>query len=269
MICGDAPALPEPTPKKIFFFNNASVIMVYRRIKNKIKYSWEYFWMRFSGMTPLGRAATWFAAWFTPPYKSRCHLARLSVRGYIAPSARINHDRIQFGGHVFIGDRVIIYKSKDGGPVELCKGVHLYSDIIIETGEGGSVKIGADTHIQPRCQFSAYKGSIVIGCGVQIAPNCAFYPYNHGFAPDEPIKKQSLQTKGGIVIEDDAWLGFGAIVLDGVKIGKGAVVGAGSVVTRDIPDGAITVGVPARIVKMRADIAINENNEGKYPGVIS
>ena len=50
---------------------------------------------------------------------------------------------------------------------------------------------------------------------------------------------------------DDAWLGYGVIVLDGVRIGKGAVVGAGSVVTEDIPDGGIAVGVPARVVKMR------------------
>ena len=63
-----------------------------------------------------------------------------------------------------------------------------------------------------------------------------------------------MQTKGGIVIGDDAWLGVGVIVLDGVKIGKGAVVGAGSVVTRDIPDGAIATGVPARVVKMRRDL---------------
>jgi len=46
-----------------------------------------------------------------------------------------------------------------------------------------------------------------------------------------PIRKQPVKTKGGIVIGDDAWLGVGVIVLDGVKIGKGAVIGAGSVVT--------------------------------------
>jgi acetyltransferase-like isoleucine patch superfamily enzyme len=63
-----------------------------------------------------------------------------------------------------------------------------------------------------------------------------------------------LQTKGDIVIEDDAWLGVGVVVLDGVRIGKGAVIGAGSVVTRDIPDNAIAVGVPASVVKMRGAI---------------
>jgi acetyltransferase-like isoleucine patch superfamily enzyme len=93
--------------------------------------------------------------------------------------------------------------------------------------------------------------SIQIGCGVQIAPNCAFYPYDHGFARGQLIMEQPCKTKGGIIIDDDAWLGHGVIVLDGVRIGKGAVIGAGSVVTNDIPDGAIASGIPSRVVKMR------------------
>jgi acetyltransferase-like isoleucine patch superfamily enzyme len=207
--------------------------------------------MHFAGLDTFGRIATRFATWFAPPYKSRCYLARLNSKGYIASSAIIDHDDLQLARDVFIGDRVVIYQSRNGGSVELGEGVQLYSDIIIETGEGGSVKIGADTHIQPRCQFSAYAESIQIGCRVEIAPNCAFYPYNHGLAPGECIRNQPLETKGSIIIGDDAWLGFGVIVLDGVRIGKGAVLGAGSVVTNDIPDDAIAFGVPARVVRMR------------------
>jgi len=62
-----------------------------------------------------------------------------------------------------------------------------------------------------------------------------------------------LSTKGPILIDDDALLGYGVIVLSGVRIGKGAVIGAGSVVTSDVPDGAIAAGVPASIIKMRSD----------------
>ena len=102
--------------------------------------------------------------------------------------------------------------------------------------------------------MSAYKGSVHIGCDVQIAPSCAFYPYDHGILPGELIRRQPLQTHGGITIDDDAWLGVGVIVLDGVRIGKGAVIGAGSVVTRDIPDGAIAVGVPAKVLKGRSEL---------------
>jgi acetyltransferase-like isoleucine patch superfamily enzyme len=85
-----------------------------------------------------------------------------------------------------------------------------------------------------------------------IAPNCAFYPYDHGILPGKPIREQPLETKGDIIVGDEAWLAFGVIVLSGVKIGSGAVIGAGSVVTSDIPDGAIAVGAPARVVKMRS-----------------
>jgi acetyltransferase-like isoleucine patch superfamily enzyme len=178
----------------------------------------------------------------------------LNRRSYIAPSASIHHENFHIENNVFIGDRTVIYQARDGGLVEIGKGTHIHSDVIIETGFGGSLTIGADTHIQPRCQFTAYVGSIEIGSGVQIAPNCSFYPYNHSFAPGELIKNQPLKTKGGIVLEDDVWLGVGVIVLDGVRIGKGAAAGAGSVVTQDIPEETIAVGIPARVVKRRADL---------------
>jgi acetyltransferase-like isoleucine patch superfamily enzyme len=94
---------------------------------------------------------------------------------------------------------------------------------------------------------------IKIGQRVDIAPYCAFYPYSHGMSEGQIIRRQPLQTKGGIVIEDDAWLGVGVIVLDGVRIGKGAVVGAGAVVTKDLPANSVCSGVPARVVKMRGN----------------
>ncbi|MBP6971827.1 MAG: hypothetical protein KBB67_02045 [Syntrophorhabdus sp.] len=72
------------------------------------------------------------------------------------------------------------------------------------------------------------------------------------------IFEQPLTTKGDIRIEDGVWLGYGVIVLSGVHIGKGAVVGAGSVVTRSIPDGAVAVGMPARVIKMRSDIKVKD-----------
>jgi len=171
--------------------------------------------------------------------------------GYIATSAAIQHSDLRLGDNVFIGDRVTIYRTGDGGPVELEDRVALYSDIIIETCSGGTVSIGEETHVQPRCSITGCKGSVIIGKRVEIASNCAFYPYNHAIEIDRRIRDQPLITRGDIVIEDDAWLGYGVIVLDGVRIGSGAVIGAGSVVTRDIPANAIAVGAPARVVKMR------------------
>ena len=207
--------------------------------------------MQFAGVSVLGRITTWVATWFAPPYKERRRLARYHRNGYIAPSATIHHAERQFGENSFIGDRVLVFQDHEGGSVELGDRVHIHQDTCLQTGKGGSISIGADTHVQPRCLFSAYKAPITVGCGVQIAPNCAFYSYAHGIAPGAPIQQQPLQTKGGIIIDDDAWIGHGVIVLDGVRIGKGAVVGAGAVVTKDIPDGAIAAGSPARVLKQR------------------
>ena len=215
---------------------------------------WAKFWMQLAGTSALGRAAARIAAWHVPPYYGRCRLARLNVRGYIAPSATIYHPGLQLGRNVFIGERVVVFRHDGGGRVELGDRVHLYGESTLQTGQGGSIRIGCDTHIQPRCQFSAFKASIEIGDNVQIAPGCAFYPYDHRMAAGELIMHQPLTTRGDIRVGNDAWLGFGVIVLSGVRIGEGAVIGAGSVVSRTIPDGAIAVGAPARVVKRRSDI---------------
>jgi acetyltransferase-like isoleucine patch superfamily enzyme len=236
-------------------WQSAGVLGIISKGRRTCAVAWTRFWMRFAGLTRRGRLATRLATWCTPPYKGRAYLARMNPQGFISPSTIIHHSDLHLGAKVFIGDNVIIYQASiDGGPVKLGDCVHLHRDIIIEVGFGGSLTIGANTAIQPRCQFSAYEAPIRIGCDVQIAPYCAFYPYDHGFAPGELIRKEPFQTKGGIVIEDDVWLGVGVIVLDGVRIGKGAVIGAGAVVTRDVPDGAIAMGVPARVVKMRHDL---------------
>lgn len=214
---------------------------------------WIVFWMRWAGRRASGRLATRLATWLAPPHRARRMLALLYPAGYIAPGATIDHDDLRLGANVFVGDRVVIHQDTKGGPVELGERVRIYGDSYLETGHGGHLTIGADTYIQPRCQLMAYVASIEIGREVAIAQNCAFYPYDHGIEAGAPIGRQSLQSKGGILIGDGAWLGTGVIVLSGVRIGKGAVIGAGSVVTRDIPDGAVAVGVPARVVKMRYD----------------
>jgi acetyltransferase-like isoleucine patch superfamily enzyme len=161
--------------------------------------------------------------------------------------------RIHSGYNVFIDDRVLINMEPGCGPVEIGDRVKLFEDTHILVGSEGSVQIGAGTSIHRGCQIEAYKAPIRIGRQVEIAPRCAFQSFDHGIAPDQPIAKQPLTTKGAITIEDEVWLGHGSIVLSGVRIGKGAVIGAGSVVTRDVPAGAIAVGVPARVVRMRSD----------------
>jgi acetyltransferase-like isoleucine patch superfamily enzyme len=216
---------------------------------------WTRFWMCHAGLSRFGRIATRFATWFAPPHKARVALAYMNARGYVAPSATIYHSDLRIGANVFIGDRVIVFQRKNGGAVEIGDRVCIYRDAVLETGYGGYLEIGDEASIHPRCQVNAYVAPIQIGRGVMIAPNCALYSYDHGVAPNRPIREQPLETKGGIVIGDEAWLAVGVTVLSGVRIGKGAVIGAGSVVTKDVPDDAIAAGVPACVVKMRSDVA--------------
>lgn len=220
-------------------------------LRQTVRDHWSSFWMQRAGLGRVGRFATRMAAIVAAPYKARVGLARRYPGGFISPSAAVTAADVRLGWNVFIGDRVVVYRRGDGEPVALGDKVELHSDTIIEVGKGGRVTIGAETGIQPRCQINAYMAPISIGQCVQIATGCALYSYDHGMQLGALMRDQPLTTRGPIVIEDDAWLGTGVIVLSGVRIGTGAVIGAGSVVTKSIPAGAIAVGNPARVVKMR------------------
>lgn len=188
------------------------------------------------------------------PYHGRTFLAYLAPRGFVAPEAILAHPSMRFGRNVYVGDRVIATREKDGGEVHLQDEVHLYGDTFLMTGSRGAIRIGRGTHVQLGCRFHAFLADISIGAEVEVAPSCAIYSYNHSTVPDVPIMHQPLQTNGPVVIGDGAWLGHGAIILSGVHIGSGAVVAAGSVVVKNIPENAIAAGVPARVLKLRSSV---------------
>jgi acetyltransferase-like isoleucine patch superfamily enzyme len=227
-----------------------------KQYHEQLSVMWTRFWMRYAGLSRWRRFATRIATWTAPSFYGAVDLAEMNRLGYIAPSATLHHPGLRLGCHIFIGDRVVLYRFSEGGPITLQDRSRLHLETILQTEQGGSIVIGANTHLHPRCILFACKGSILIGSDVQVAANCAFYPYDHGIEPGVPIIKQPVQSKGDIVIDDGAWLGTGVIVLSGVRIGKGAVVGAGAVVTADVPDGAICAGVPARVVKMRDAVPV-------------
>lgn len=204
----------------------------------------------------VGRLALELARASTGVYKDRKILATLTSRPWISPRAEVKCARLMVGPQAFIDDRVTIYAHDDGGRIEIGRRAHIYRDTVIEIGHGGSVIIGEDTHIQGRCNLKGFVEDLVIGNHVQIAPGCAFSPYEHNYEDlTRPIRAQGLHSKGPIIIEDDVWLGLDVKVLDGVTIGRGAIVGAGAVVTKDIPAYAIAVGVPARVVGYRDRLA--------------
>jgi acetyltransferase-like isoleucine patch superfamily enzyme len=114
----------------------------------------------------------------------------------------------------------------------------------------GEMEVGAGTSIERGSLFMS-EGGVTIGRNVLIAPYCRLITHQHTFAElDKPIYDQPMEFSR-IVIEDGAWLGAGTIVLPGVRIGLGAVVGAGSVVTRSVPAFEIWAGNPARKINDR------------------
>ena len=221
---------------------------------------WMRFWVRRSGAGPVGRIASRLAAWVAPPHMDQVSLAYLAPNGYIDAAATIYHSDLQLGRNVYIAPRVLIVEIGDGGPVALADKVAVHRDAILETGRQGYIQVGAGSSIHPGCQLKAYVEPIQIGEGVMIAANVAIYSYDHGMAPDQPIRRQPLTSKGPIIIHDEAWIGTGAIILSGVTVGEGAVVAAGSVVTKDIPAGAIAAGNPARVIKHRSELSSPGNN---------
>ncbi len=209
--------------------------------------------VRLSGPRFPGRLAGMIVTAAVPGYIGRQRLALSGTRGFVSPWATISHPSLNLGTHVFVGDRAVVYRDHGGGFVSLGDGVHLNDGVRLQTGASGTISIGHQTHVQPDCQFSAYVAAIHIGQRVEIGPRCAFYPYDHGVAAGVPIRDQPLQSKGDIVVGDDAWLGYGVVVLSGVTIGDGAVIGAGSVVTTSIPANGIAAGVPARLLRLRQE----------------
>ncbi len=173
-------------------------------IYNIVAKYWTVFWMSYAGLGFFGRIATYFAAWFALPHKARPYLAHMNPRGYISTSSVIYHSDLRLGKNVFMDDRVVVFQRENAGPIEIGNRVYIYRDVILESGYGGRLKIGDDSSIHPRCQLNAYCSSIQIGRGVMIAPNCALYSYSHGIAPDQPISKQPLETKGRIIVDDEA-----------------------------------------------------------------
>ena len=116
-------------------------------------------------------------------------------------------------------------------------------------GQGDKLIIRSGTYVNRFTIFDALE-HIEVGRDCMIGPHCYITDADHGKAPGKSVKSQPME-KSPVIIEDEAWLGANVVILPGVHIGKGAVVGAGSVVTHDIPTNAIAVGKPARVIRIR------------------
>lgn len=159
--------------------------------------------------------------------------------------------RIVFGANVAVDDGVFLDAGGSGTTgMQFGNGVILSRNCTVQ-GKQDYVVFGERVDVGCNCVFSSVSG-ITIGASTIIAGNCYVggARYFHDCL-ETPIMDQGAYSRGAIVVGEKSWIGAGAIILDGVKLGKGVIVGAGSVVTRDAPDYAVLAGVPARILRIR------------------
>jgi len=146
---------------------------------------------------------------------------------------------------VEIGERCFIAASAAVYPDRLCLGPDSY--IAAHAYVTGEIHTGSDCTLNP---FTTVRGTVRLGDGVRIGAHSSLLGFNHSTAIDRPIHQQP-QTSLGINVGDDVWIGSNVVVLDGVTIGDHCVIGAGAVVTKDIPAWSVAVGNPARVIRDR------------------
>lgn len=152
----------------------------------------------------------------------------------------------RLGGSLSLADDAYVAESAAVYCDELRMGERSY--IAAHAYLTGRVALGADSTINP---FSAVRGRVTIGDAVRIGAQTSLLAFNHGTAPGQPIFRQP-HTSRGITIGDDVWIGSNVTVLDGVTIGPHTIIGAGAVVTKDVPANSIAAGNPARVLRSRS-----------------
>jgi acetyltransferase-like isoleucine patch superfamily enzyme len=177
---------------------------------------------------------------------SNCHIARSAeFTGHLA--------NIHLGNNVSIGRQATLHCHDANSALIIGDGCIIKQFATLMTYPGGQIKIGKNTSINPFCVLYGH-GGLTIGDNVRMATHTVIIPAEHIFEEtDKSITSQGL-SKSGVKIGSDVWFGAGVIVLDGCDIGEGAVIGAGSVVTKSIPPYTVAVGSPAKVIRSRGDI---------------
>jgi acetyltransferase-like isoleucine patch superfamily enzyme len=178
----------------------------------------------------------------------------LQMDGMAAIEDRV---RLRWASHIRLGQGAYIdhgvYIHATPGGVTIGPGAFVMHNAILHVYNfrdlpHAGITIGARSLIGEGCVLRG-QGGISIGDDVYLAPLVQILAVDHDYSDlNRPISEQPIITRG-ITIEDDVWIGGGAIVLDGVHIGRHSVVAAGAVVTRDVPPYTVVGGVPARVIK--------------------
>jgi acetyltransferase-like isoleucine patch superfamily enzyme len=156
--------------------------------------------------------------------------------------------RWKTSGMVFFGRRLEL-QVRRGGTIRFGRFVWIGDGTKIRCHEG-IVEIGDKTVFGQECTISAYK-RVRIGEQCVIADRAMFIDFDHGITEVErPIRVQGIY-KRDTVVGSNVWIGYGACVLRGVRVGDNSVIGTNAVVTKDVPANAVVGGVPAKVIRMR------------------
>lgn len=131
--------------------------------------------------------------------------------------------------------------------VKIKKGSFLQDHVYLRAGMNGSIQIGNDVAINSFARLFGH-GGITVGDNSQIGPGATLTTTSHD------IDMDMVASFRPITIGEWTWIGANAIILPGITIGNHVVVGAGSVVTKDIPDYSVAVGIPAKVIKHLEDV---------------
>ena len=151
-------------------------------------------------------------------------------------------------GPLFLGSGLELQIARRG-VVEFGRFVWIGDGTKIRCHEG-RVEIGAKTVMGQECTISAYR-LVRIGEQCVIADRAMFIDFDHGVVEVErPIRQQGIYMRE-VEVGSNVWIGYGACILRGVRVGDNSIVGTNSVVTKDVPANAVVAGIPARIIRMR------------------
>ncbi len=175
-------------------------------------------------------------------------LRGFEMASYASPLCELrNPNRITLGRETVLERHSRLCANGENSRISVGDRTTIYPYALLKTN-GGSIEIGPDSSVHDYCVLYG-NGGIRTGKNVHIAAHTAIVASGHVYEKIETAGFSDEMVNKGIKIEDNVWIGVSAVILDGVTIGIGSVIGAGAVVTKDVPPYSVVVGVPARVIK--------------------
>ncbi len=174
---------------------------------------------------------------------------------FVGKRCKIRHcHKITMGKTIIIGDNVEINALSLSG-IRLGNNVSIHRNTIIEcTGVirnlGEGLEIGNNVGIAQNC-FIQVRGKVKIGNDVMFGPGVSIFSEEHGFSDVGVPMVEQPEIRKGVTIESNVWIGTRAVILDGVTIGEGSIVAAGSIVRESVPQYSIVAGIPGKVIRSR------------------